>query len=140
MKPLFLHVWNYSKEQFRWQLYLPIALFLFVIFSFNYSLDFEDQYIDTIRNYPGRALAYTAFLVFPFLFAAFCIATDEIRKEMASSSFSSASVTQIPPLARSLFMFIKARREEGRRTNIVRQIILSGVTSTSKTQNWASTV
>ncbi|MDW3648430.1 MAG: CPBP family intramembrane glutamic endopeptidase [Bacteroidia bacterium] len=84
MKPLFLHVWNYSKEQFRWQLYLPIAIFLLVIFSFNYSLDFEDQYIDTIRNYPARALAYTTFLLFPFLFAAFCISkvkkADFLRK------------------------------------------------------------
>jgi len=70
MKPLVLHVWNYIKEHFEWRLYLSLAVFLFLLFTFNYSLDFEDAYIDSIPSYLPRALAYMAFLMLPFLIAA----------------------------------------------------------------------
>lgn len=73
MKPLFLHVWNYTKKEFHGGLYLSIAAFLILLFTFNYSLDFEDAYIDEISDYLPRALAFFAFLFFPFLMAALLI-------------------------------------------------------------------
>ncbi|MEM6805129.1 MAG: hypothetical protein AAF696_27280, partial [Bacteroidota bacterium] len=87
MKPLLQHVYKYSREQFEWRLYLSLAVFLSILFIFNYSLDFEDQYIDRISTYPLRALAFMAFLFFPFWMAAYLIARFRKKDFLSKREF-----------------------------------------------------
>jgi len=85
MKTLIGYVKDYIVDHFEWKLYLSLAFFLTALFAFNYSLDFEDEFIDRIPTYLPRALAYMSFLLFPFVVAAGLIAhftkSDFLKKK-----------------------------------------------------------
>lgn len=87
MNPLISHVLNYVRDHFEWRLYLSLLIFLTVLFGFNYSLDFEDQYIDRIPNYPMRALAHMSYLIFPFLVAAYLISVFQKKDFLSKREF-----------------------------------------------------
>ena len=46
---------------------IPFALWMTGLFTFNYSLDFEDNYIDTIADPAGRWAAMLAFQMIPYI-------------------------------------------------------------------------
>lgn len=73
MKYLFTEFKTYLAEQFNWKLYGSIALFLIIIFTINYRLDFEDRYVDTIRPYWLRGIGFTLFQMLPFLVGAWLV-------------------------------------------------------------------
>jgi hypothetical protein len=74
MLQLLNYLRTYITEHFRWQYYLFTAVWLLVIFTINYTLDFDDSILDKIPAYRSRVLAqllvlFTAFIV-PAIFIA----------------------------------------------------------------------
>ncbi|MDH5608366.1 MAG: CPBP family intramembrane metalloprotease [Cyclobacteriaceae bacterium] len=73
MQKVYHYLINYQKEHFDLKLY--VSVFLVIIFGlwFNYSLDFENSYIDTIKSLPLKWLSFLAFQGVPYLAVAFLL-------------------------------------------------------------------
>jgi hypothetical protein len=69
LKKVFASLWTFQKQHFEMRLYSGIALLLLVLLVFNYTLDFEDSYIDKIEKLSLRWMAYFFYEGIPFLCA-----------------------------------------------------------------------
>lgn len=78
MKTILKYIKTYLAESFSWKLYLSIALWLSVLFIFNYSLDFEDSYVDRIKSFPLRLLGHFLLMFIPFIGA--CLLIEHFQK------------------------------------------------------------
>ena len=87
MKVLLAHLRNYIAEYFRWSIYLFTALWPVVIFSINYSLDFEDGLVDTLPTYGQRLVSFILFHFIPFAVPAAFIAYHTNSKLFSSREF-----------------------------------------------------
>lgn len=67
MKKVLRYLKDYQRKHFDRKLYSLLALFLALCFVFNYSLDFEDQYVDGLKNTFWYGPAMFVWMVFPFL-------------------------------------------------------------------------
>jgi hypothetical protein len=61
---------EYLKDNFDLRLYLQVLALLSVLISFNYWLDFEDQYIDQYRGTIWQGVFFLLFQGLPFLLTA----------------------------------------------------------------------
>lgn len=73
MKSIFNILSNYFKSYFHLKLYLSIGTLLIVLISFNYYLDFEDNYLDTIDSDFSRFGAMFLFQALPYLFSVYIL-------------------------------------------------------------------
>ncbi|MFT6882046.1 MAG: hypothetical protein ACI83W_000398 [Marinoscillum sp.] len=58
---------EYQSKHFELRLYLTIGLFLIICFIFNYSLDFEDSFVDAQFGSPWHWVKMFFWMMFPFL-------------------------------------------------------------------------
>ena len=73
MKELFRFIKAYIKSNFDLRLYLAVGVLLIISLIFNYSLDFEDSYIDSYKGNPIRVLWFFLYEGIPFLLAAIIV-------------------------------------------------------------------
>ncbi len=66
MKTIIQYLRSYIKENFSLNLYLAIGVWLSIMFVFNYSLDFEDSYVDQIKSFPLRFIGHFLLMGVPF--------------------------------------------------------------------------
>lgn len=67
MRGIFNYLKGYLTANYHRKLYLSVALFLIASLLLNYSLDFEDAYIDPYYGRPIQLLWFFLFQAFPFL-------------------------------------------------------------------------
>ena len=67
MKKVFVTLLSYHKQHFHLRLYGEILVLLIVLLVFNYTLDFEDSYIDSFRGSWIRVVWYFLYQGVPFL-------------------------------------------------------------------------
>ena len=73
MKTIYNYLKTYLSDNFSLPLYAGLTIWLTILFAFNYSCDFEDSYVDRIRNFPLRFLAHFLLMFIPFIGACFLI-------------------------------------------------------------------
>lgn len=73
MKKVLITLLDYHRQHFNLRLYLEVALVLIALLVFNYSLDFEDSYIDAYRGSWIRVVWYFLFDGLPFLIGAWLL-------------------------------------------------------------------
>jgi len=67
MRKIFRYLRDYQRKHFDVRLYLTISFFLMICFIFNYSLDFEDSYIDKLYGTFWHWLSYLFWMAFPYV-------------------------------------------------------------------------
>lgn len=67
MKQLLTYLKEYLSDHYHPKLFVSLGLFLLLAISFNYWLDFEDQYVDSFRREWLHVPAMALFQGFPFL-------------------------------------------------------------------------
>lgn len=87
MKEILGYLKSYLNESFSWRLYAGLAFWLVVLFVFNYSIDFEDSYVDKVRSFPLRFLSHFLLMGIPFIGACFLIHFFEKQDFLASKEF-----------------------------------------------------
>ncbi len=87
MKTIFQYLKSYVSENFNWRLYSLFGIWLFILFVFNYSLDFEDGYVDRIKNFPGRFLGHFLLMIVPYLGACLLLVSFEKSDFLKSKEF-----------------------------------------------------
>lgn len=73
MKKVFQTMLAYHREHYESSLYLKVGVLVAALLAFNYSLDFEDEYIDAFRGSWLRVLWYFLYLGIPFLATAWLL-------------------------------------------------------------------
>lgn len=73
MRKILKYVLEFQKHHFDWKLYLSVAVFLLISFVFNYTLDFEDAYIDTFRDTFWHWLFMFLWMALPFVVISFIL-------------------------------------------------------------------
>lgn len=79
MKAIWQAIRTHFQADFRWDVYISIALFLFVIIFFNYSVNLEKGIIDSYRGRPLRMFWY--FLLYAFSYYGSLLIWVGFRKE-----------------------------------------------------------
>lgn len=72
MRKIYRYFRDYQSKHFDPKLYLTIGVFLTVSFVFNYSLDFEDAYIDRLNGL-WKWLAFFGWMSLPFVVVSFIV-------------------------------------------------------------------
>ncbi|MEL6557288.1 MAG: CPBP family intramembrane glutamic endopeptidase [Bacteroidota bacterium] len=85
MKEILKYLKEYLKENFHSKLYISVAIFLVASLIFNYTLDFEDAYLDPLYGTLEHWLAMILFQGFPFLVVCFLIYLFGINREWVKS-------------------------------------------------------
>jgi len=73
MKTIIQYLKDYLKDNFSLNLYLALMVWLSILFIFNYSLDFEDSYVDKIKPFPLKCLGHFLIMGIPFLGVCFLV-------------------------------------------------------------------
>ena len=87
MLQLLNHLRTYILENFKWQPYLFTAVWLVVIFTINYTYDFENSIVDKIPAYGNRLIANFFFVSIPFIVPATFIAISSKSGVFSSKEF-----------------------------------------------------
>jgi len=87
MQEIFNYIKAYVLENFDLRLYSGTAIWLLIIFTINYSLNFEDDYVDRIRTYGNRAIGHFLFQFIPFIVPVFFIAIVQKLDVLKSKEF-----------------------------------------------------
>lgn len=66
MKKIISYFKDFHREYFHFKMYLSIFLFIAVLLTFNYLLDFENEYIDSFYGKPIRILLYFGYHSFAY--------------------------------------------------------------------------
>ncbi len=85
MKDVLKYLKEYLKENYHSKLYLSVALFLIASLIFNYSLDFEDTYLDPLYGGPLHWVSMFLFQGIPFLVVCFFIYLFKINRDWVRS-------------------------------------------------------
>ncbi|PWJ44062.1 CPBP family intramembrane glutamic endopeptidase [Sediminitomix flava] len=84
MRDLFFSIKDYIQCNFSSRTYIPILIWIAVLVSFNYYLDFEDSYIDVLPLF-SRIGAFTLFQGLAFIVPVLIISVTSDRKSFLSS-------------------------------------------------------
>ena len=88
MKKLYRYLKEYQRKHFDLKLYLITALFIGVGVAFNYTLDFEDSYLDSLRGQFIYWPAMTGWMMLPFLSVVVILRlTGKVENVFASKRF-----------------------------------------------------
>lgn len=107
MRTLISYLRNYISDHFNGPVYLFTALWLVVVFTINYTFDFEDSIIDTIPNYRARVISYFFFHGIPFVVPAVFIVRYQKSNVFQNRTFWLKVLVAFTVLAlyRSLHMY-----------------------------------
>ncbi len=67
MRKVFRYLRAYQSKHFDARLYVIITAFLSICFVFNYTLDFEDSYIDQLKGTNWYWIAMLVWMAFPYV-------------------------------------------------------------------------
>lgn len=85
MKQILKYLKGYLKTNFHLGLYIATAVFLTISLIFNYTLDFEDGYLDPLYGTPLHFVAMFLFQGIPFLVVCLLIYAFNINKDWIRS-------------------------------------------------------
>jgi hypothetical protein len=107
MRVLLTYLRKYITDHFNGPIYAFTAVWLVIIFSINYTYDFEDSIIDTIPEYWSRVVAFFFFHSIPFAVPAFFMARYKKSKVLVSNVFwmKVLAVFAVLAIYRSMHMY-----------------------------------
>lgn len=80
MKKILHYFFQFHREYFTLKVYIPFLLFVAALIAFNYSLDFEDSYIDQYRGKAIRGVFFFLYHAMAYYGTLFFIALATGRK------------------------------------------------------------